>query len=311
MTQLTRGVTLRIVVAQSSWTLDSSILDIEICSEVVTPNDLSEVSWQQTRRRKSERRAIAEALAPYGPSPGPGDYSVRFTRSGPKPLDDDNLAYAFKTYRDQVADWLQMDDNDPRLRWAYGQGHGESGRFRLSIARAFHEWPRPLAELLIDEEDPRRDSFKPIKWETTPGVDLARVSSTPARAKHSELVISSRTHPRTGPYMLVCVHYTNRIRWRSPGVAVFGRQELEALRDACTHMLETLPPVDFEVAGGGVGVGSAQEPPPAPTVTPQESPPPPPLSISEAGPGRVSGTLPEAEKTLETNPVLAPKRVGI
>ena len=36
-------------------------------------------------------------------------------------LDDDNLRGALKAVRDQVAQWLGIDDRDPRCAWRYAQ----------------------------------------------------------------------------------------------------------------------------------------------------------------------------------------------
>ena len=39
----------------------------------------------------------------------------------PRFFDDDNLANALKPVRDEVADWLGIDDGDGRVRWECGQ----------------------------------------------------------------------------------------------------------------------------------------------------------------------------------------------
>jgi len=50
---------------------------------------------------------------------------VRLTRVGPRQLDDDNVATAFKSIRDGVADWLGVDDGDTiKVRWEYAQERG-------------------------------------------------------------------------------------------------------------------------------------------------------------------------------------------
>lgn len=54
---------------------------------------------------------------------GPG-IEVTLTRQGPRALDSDNLASAFKAIRDEVAARLGVNDNDPRVTWSYGQGKG-------------------------------------------------------------------------------------------------------------------------------------------------------------------------------------------
>lgn len=50
--------------------------------------------------------------------------TVLLTRVAPRALDDDNLRGALKSVRDGVADWLGVDDRDPRVTWEYGQRKG-------------------------------------------------------------------------------------------------------------------------------------------------------------------------------------------
>jgi hypothetical protein len=53
---------------------------------------------------------------------------VILTRVSPRRLDDDNLASAFKAFRDGLADGMKplgvVDDRDPRVRWVYSQEFG-------------------------------------------------------------------------------------------------------------------------------------------------------------------------------------------
>lgn len=46
---------------------------------------------------------------------------VTMTRCGANPMDDDNLAGAFKAVRDAIAAWLGIDDRDARVRWVCKQ----------------------------------------------------------------------------------------------------------------------------------------------------------------------------------------------
>jgi hypothetical protein len=58
---------------------------------------------------------------------------VLLTRFGPRNLDDDNLAAAFKHFRDGVADFLGVDDGDTsRVRFRYAQERGEYG-YRIDL----------------------------------------------------------------------------------------------------------------------------------------------------------------------------------
>lgn len=83
-------------------------------------------------RAKKQRSQAFLALRSTGPWQGPsGEVQIILTRIGPRRLDDDNLAYAFKAARDGVADFLGIDDGDPRLKWLYAQrkaGPGEPRR---------------------------------------------------------------------------------------------------------------------------------------------------------------------------------------
>lgn len=86
--------------------------------------------WRaRARRVKKEREAIAWALlAPRMEKSGrpPLPCTVRLTRVAPSNgLDDDNLAGALKGVRDQVAQWLGVDDKDRyRVRYVYAQRRG-------------------------------------------------------------------------------------------------------------------------------------------------------------------------------------------
>ena len=79
---------------------------------------------------KRQRHAVAFAVwcstsSINGPWPERPPYSVLLTRIGPRKLDSDNLASAFKAVRDQVARLLYVDDGDEsRVTWAYGQEKG-------------------------------------------------------------------------------------------------------------------------------------------------------------------------------------------
>ena len=81
--------------------------------------------WRARHRRvKSERLNAAWSLA--GKSRPPLPCTVRLTRIAPSNgLDDDNLAGSLKGVRDQVAEWLAVDDKDrERVRYVYAQRRG-------------------------------------------------------------------------------------------------------------------------------------------------------------------------------------------
>lgn len=79
--------------------------------------------WATKAKRTSEHRLTTWAELKRCERPI-GQITVRLVRIAPRPLDDDNLRSAFKAVRDGVADWLGVDDRDPRVSWDYGQERG-------------------------------------------------------------------------------------------------------------------------------------------------------------------------------------------
>ncbi len=73
-----------------------------------------------SKRKKEHREIVARAL---GGKPRPElPCVVTLTRISPGTLDaHDNLPSAFKNVVDGVADWLGIDDADPRVTWVYEQ----------------------------------------------------------------------------------------------------------------------------------------------------------------------------------------------
>lgn len=59
----------------------------------------------------------------------PPEIIVTMTAMIPRYFDDDNLGGALKPVRDEIADWIGIDDGDGRIRWECGQveTQGEPG----------------------------------------------------------------------------------------------------------------------------------------------------------------------------------------
>jgi hypothetical protein len=68
-------------------------------------------------------------------SPAPTATSVRvtLTRRGPRPLDGDNLQYAFKAVRDGIATTIGIDDGDARYVWEYAQERAKKYSILIQI----------------------------------------------------------------------------------------------------------------------------------------------------------------------------------
>lgn len=90
----------------------------------------------KARRVKKERGTVAWSVrAGFGPA---ADVSlplvVTLTRVAPSDgLDGDNLQGALKASRDGVADWLEVDDADPRVNWQYAQRRSKAGEWAVEV----------------------------------------------------------------------------------------------------------------------------------------------------------------------------------
>lgn len=58
---------------------------------------------------------------------------VELIRIAPRPLDDDNAVSGMKAVRDAIAEWLDVDDRDPRVVWIYEQERGKPRQYALRV----------------------------------------------------------------------------------------------------------------------------------------------------------------------------------
>lgn len=79
--------------------------------------------WRaRSRRVKKEREATAWMLLLDKTAKPAMPCTVRMTRVGPSNgLDDDAIPGACKGVRDQIAEWLGINDRDPRVKWECAQ----------------------------------------------------------------------------------------------------------------------------------------------------------------------------------------------
>jgi hypothetical protein len=59
--------------------------------------------------------------------------TIKITRIAPRALDDDNLAGSHKHVRDGIADWLGVNDRDPRVKYEYAQRKGKQKEYAGQI----------------------------------------------------------------------------------------------------------------------------------------------------------------------------------
>lgn len=85
----------------------------------------------RARRVKKEREAVHWLLLPHRPAL---PCVVTLTRVAPSNgLDGDNLQGSLKACRDGVADWLKVDDRDPRVTWLYAQRRGRVKQWAVEV----------------------------------------------------------------------------------------------------------------------------------------------------------------------------------
>jgi hypothetical protein len=113
--------------------------DVAVVVHVRTPNPVNGgqgYHWRvRAERRSEQRKATAAALAGCLPVQMPA--VVRLTRASPGELDDDNLRAALKSIRDQIAEFLGVDDGDQKaVRWVYGQKRERNHAVEVMICHA-------------------------------------------------------------------------------------------------------------------------------------------------------------------------------
>lgn len=97
--------------------------------------NLREHPMARHRRVKKERNNVGWALLSFPERPRL-PCVVTLTRLAARSLDDDNLAGGFKAVRDGVAEWLRVNDNDPRVTWRYAQEKHKGYACRIAIEEA-------------------------------------------------------------------------------------------------------------------------------------------------------------------------------
>lgn len=99
--------------------LDATVCGVRFDLRTMNPLNRREHWTARSKRVKAERKVTALALRNMAIPTLPA--VVTLTREAVRAMDTDGLAASFKGVRDQIADWLQIDDANPLIEWRYAQ----------------------------------------------------------------------------------------------------------------------------------------------------------------------------------------------
>ncbi len=93
------------------------------------------VHWTaRAKRSKTERAIVGAALRHHPFTAEETPSTCTLVRVAPRALDDDNLAGAFKSIRDEVASFFDVDDGPKGpIAWHYAQRKGEPKQYGIEI----------------------------------------------------------------------------------------------------------------------------------------------------------------------------------
>lgn len=89
--------------------------------------------WSVKAKRARQHRTAAFMALRCAALGHPLPCTVTLTRIAPRELDGDNLQGALKNVRDGAADWLKVDDRDPRVMWVYAQRKGKPKEYAVEV----------------------------------------------------------------------------------------------------------------------------------------------------------------------------------
>jgi hypothetical protein len=95
-------------------------------------SNLREHFFVKAKRAKAQRSATLKLCEQHLAVPA-FPCVVKLTRVAPRVLDSDNLARCFKAIRDSIAEFLGVDDRDPRVHYLYDQEKGAPKHYAVRV----------------------------------------------------------------------------------------------------------------------------------------------------------------------------------
>lgn len=115
---------------------------ILIATKTTNPLNGSHQHWRvKAAQRKKQRAAVIEAVEGLEPWSGGFPVSIELVRCAPSNgLDDDSLPASMKAIRDQLTEWLGLDDDrTPLIQWRYDQRRTPRGCYLVEATIARRE----------------------------------------------------------------------------------------------------------------------------------------------------------------------------
>lgn len=113
------------------------VLAVELPIRTFSEANLHEHHMERRKRMGDQRPTVRMAMQAHANSRGlrvQPPCTVQLTRLAPAELDQgDNLESSLKAVRDGVADWLGVNDRDPRVIWIYGQERQKQYGVRIEV----------------------------------------------------------------------------------------------------------------------------------------------------------------------------------
>ena len=110
---------------------------ILIATKTTNPLNGSHQHWRvKAAQRKKQRAAVIEAVKDLEPWSGGFPVSIKLVRAAPSNgLDDDSLPASMKAVRDQLTEWLGLDDDrTPMIKWSYDQRRSPRGCYLVEVS---------------------------------------------------------------------------------------------------------------------------------------------------------------------------------
>jgi hypothetical protein len=100
-----------------------------------TINRLNREGWKPRLARASRNRGTvwAEMRYEFGQPVFLSPLTIKIARIAPRELTEHGLESALVSVKTGIADWLTIDDGDPRLTWEYAQERGKPKQYAIRI----------------------------------------------------------------------------------------------------------------------------------------------------------------------------------